>query len=237
MKQQNVLFLFDIDGTLVKTSGPTHRRALLEAVRQLTGAEVSLNGFRFHGAMDTDILSALLQQAGCPVAQTELLLPKAIELAQELYVQYDSQNMQLLELCPGVLAFLEQLKQAGVPRGIVTGNLKIIAERKLASVGLTALFSFGAYANEGSSRARLLHLALQRAKEKGLIDVPQPAAIFVGDSPRDVEAAREAGCFSLAVGTGVCPADELLQARPDWYVPTLATCSLDSILRSLAAKT
>ena len=35
------LVLFDLDGTLVRRTGPRHRQALVDAVRRVTGLETS----------------------------------------------------------------------------------------------------------------------------------------------------------------------------------------------------
>jgi beta-phosphoglucomutase-like phosphatase (HAD superfamily) len=55
--------LFDIDGTLVRRAGPHHRQALVDAVRQVTGAETTTEGIPVHGMLDPDILAWMMRAA------------------------------------------------------------------------------------------------------------------------------------------------------------------------------
>jgi len=62
--------LFDIDGTLLRRSGPHHREALVEAVRRVTGLDTSTDGIPVQGMLDRDILAQMLRAAGASRAQT-----------------------------------------------------------------------------------------------------------------------------------------------------------------------
>src|SRR5690606_1797257 len=56
------LFLFDIDGTLVRRAGPQHRQALEYAAAQVLGVRASTEGIPVHGMLDTDIVTVMLRR-------------------------------------------------------------------------------------------------------------------------------------------------------------------------------
>jgi hypothetical protein len=51
MGPARVLFLFDIDGTLLRRSGPHHRQALERAVERVAGVRVSADGIPVAGML------------------------------------------------------------------------------------------------------------------------------------------------------------------------------------------
>src|SRR5579884_396299 len=79
------LVLFDIDGTLVRRTGPYHRQALVEAVRDVAGIETTTEGIPVHGMLDPDILNLMMRAAGAENGRAAALMPGIIERAQEIY--------------------------------------------------------------------------------------------------------------------------------------------------------
>src|SRR5690348_2183476 len=107
------LILFDIDGTLVRRAGPHHRHALEEAVRQVTGVEVTTNGIPLHGMLDPDIIQIMLNTAGIQGDMAHI-----IEAAQDIYdatVPADLSD----KTCPGVAELLAKLEASGAVLGLV----------------------------------------------------------------------------------------------------------------------
>ena len=59
-------YLFDIDGTLLRSRDRIHVDSFVQSVRRVTGFEVTLAGISLHGATDTMILREACRQAGIP---------------------------------------------------------------------------------------------------------------------------------------------------------------------------
>jgi len=57
-------YLFDIDGTLLRSRDRVHFNAFAEGVRRVTGFEISLEGVPLAGNTDTAILAEAFRQAG-----------------------------------------------------------------------------------------------------------------------------------------------------------------------------
>ena len=212
------LVIFDIDGTLVRRTGPHHRQALVDAVREVTGAETTTEGIPVHGMLDPDILTLMLAAAGFDAVEIEAAMPRLIEAAQDIYeaIVPDLRD----KTCPGVVPLLDHLRDRGAVLVLVTGNLTRIGWRKLDRAGLHHYFRFGAFAEMAATRGGLARLAIERAREEGLID-PDSHVWLIGDAPQDVEAARENGIQSIAVRTGITPAGHLEACAPDLLLDDL----------------
>ena len=71
-------YLFDIDGTLLRSRDRVHVDSFAASVRRVTGFEVTLAGIVLQGSTDTGILREACNQAGIPPevleAHTEAIL-------------------------------------------------------------------------------------------------------------------------------------------------------------------
>jgi phosphoglycolate phosphatase-like HAD superfamily hydrolase len=223
----NALVLFDIDGTLLRRAGPHHRQALEEAVFRVTGLRASTDSIPVQGMLDRDILREMLLKAGASAGQVRRYMPSIVERAQELYVRRCPDLRQ--RVCPGVRGLLRGLARRGVPMGLVTGNLSRIGWKKMERAGLKEHFRLGAFSEQGLTRAMLAERAAREARRAGWIG-NGARVVLVGDHQNDILAARENGFFSVAVGTGLSPMEDLALHNPDVLVPDLRSLSLERIL-------
>ena len=226
MPPSGALVLFDIDGTLVRKSGPQHCDALIEAVRRATGLETSTGGIPLQGMLDRDILTAMLRNAGASRALIRARMQVMVEHAQDIYVQ-TCPNLED-KVCPGVRPLLEELARGAVPTGLVTGNLTRIGWKKMERAGLREFFQFGAFAEMASSRAGLVRIALRHARKHALIH-PLTRISLIGDHPNDVMAAKKNGIRSIAVGTGVVAPEELAACAPDHFISDLSNLVVEEL--------
>lgn len=219
--------LFDIDGTLLRRSGPHHREALEEAVRRVTGLDASTDGIPVQGMLDRDIVAQMLRAAGAPAAQVREWMPAIVRSAQALYVR----RCPLLtrKLCPGVRPLLRRLHRAGIPLGLVTGNLSRIGWTKLERAGIRAYFQFGAFAEQGSTRSALARQALRQARRAGWVG-RHTVVSLIGDHPNDILAARNNGLRAIAVATGLSSRQELAACAPDLLLEDLRQLRLEMLL-------
>jgi phosphoglycolate phosphatase-like HAD superfamily hydrolase len=221
------LVLFDIDGTLIRKAGPHHREALVEAVRRITGLETTTDGVPVAGMLDRDILTNMLLNAGATRALVRRSMPELIHTAQSVYARC-CPNLER-KVCPGVRLLLARIARRGIPAGLVTGNLSRIAWKKMDRAKLRPYFRFGAFAENASTRAGLVTIAIRRARREGWIDASSRVTL-IGDHPNDVHAARVSGVRCVAVATGVVPASELAAHSPDLLLSDLRSLSLDMLL-------
>ena len=211
--------LFDIDGTLLHGHG-SGRRAFLRAMQEVTGRAIDDHGFSFAGRTDLQILRELLTRNDCalPDAETQRFIERyCAALEEELLAVAGA------KLYPGVLEILNALEAEGSwAIGLLTGNLREGARRKLSTVGLWDRFDFGAFGDDHEDRNRLVPVALRRLEEAhGLLFEPT-RAIVIGDTERDVACARAGGAYVLGVRNGWDDGRELLASRPDAYFEDLS---------------
>src|SRR6202789_1249120 len=64
-------YLFDIDGTLLRSRDRIHFNSFASSVRKVTGFEISLSGVVLHGGTDTAILREAFELAGIPAEAWE----------------------------------------------------------------------------------------------------------------------------------------------------------------------
>src|ERR1700723_3350897 len=72
-------YLFDIDGTLLRSRDRVHVDSFASSVHRVTGFEVTLAGILLHGSTDTAILREACNQAGIPAAMLEERIEAILE--------------------------------------------------------------------------------------------------------------------------------------------------------------
>ena len=204
-----LIWLFDIDGTLLLTQG-AGRDALVLALRDHFGVKDDLAGIPFAGRTDMLIVGDILARHG---------LAFTVE-GQARFWDLVVMHMQRLMdpprggLLPGVPAVLDgvQAESAWVP-ALLTGNVTRMADLKLGAFGVRERFAFGTYGEEGEDRDALARLAVGRAAERYGVSPTQ--CVVVGDTEHDVQCARAAGAHAVVVATGSRSLDELKACSPD----------------------
>jgi phosphoglycolate phosphatase-like HAD superfamily hydrolase len=210
-------YLFDIDGTLLREPGRIHMGSFVPSVRRITGLEISLEGVSVQGNTDTGILREAFRQSGISVQTLEPQI-QAIQQAMCQAVAEQREQMRIV-LMPGVEAALKHLAHRGALLGVATGNLEAIGWIKIEKAGLREWFRFGGFSDLFSLRAELIGDAARKARE---LAGAEARVCVVGDTPRDIEAARANGLAVIAVATGNYSFESLLELRPDACATSLA---------------
>ena len=214
-------YLFDIDGTLLWSRDRVHFNSVAESVRAVTGFEVSLTGVLIHGGTDTSILRESLAQAGIPREAWEPQLEAILEAMRQTVA---SRRGELdLRLMPAVEQTLAHLSDRGALLGLATGNLELIGWIKVEVAGLREWFRFGGFSDQFPVRSAMVRDAASKARQLLAPETAATASIcVVGDTPRDVEAARANGLPVIAVATGKYNFEELAALEPDACTSSLA---------------
>ncbi len=195
--------LFDLDGTLTR-SGGAGSRALGKALHTRPQAMAELRKMRLDGMTDRAIARALLAAEGDQAIPIERRMGSIAEadidgvLERYLVALAEECARQVYVAQPGIPDLITRLRRrADVLLGLCTGNLARGAELKLTSAGLWGAFRFGGYGSDAEPRPDVVRAAWERARALGATE-----ALVIGDTPRDVLAAHEAGLPACAVATG-----------------------------------
>ena len=207
------LVLFDIDGTLLWTDG-AGRRAIRQALMDEMGTTGPIDGYRFGGKTDPQIIEELMTAAGHPHARStahhELVCRRYVTLlAGEL-----ERGRARTRLLDGVEGLLDELDRRGdVLLGLLTGNLAEGAALKLQAAGLDpARFRVGAYGSDAAERPRLPAVAVQRARAILGREVAGNDLVIIGDTPADVTCGQSLAARAIGVATGFHTKADLVAA-------------------------
>ena len=210
-------YLFDIDGTLLRSRDRVHYDSVALSVHRVTGFEITLAGVLLHGNTDTAILREAYRQAGLP----ENVLEEQYEAILEAMRNSVAERRHELDpiVMPGVNETLHHLAKRGALLGVASGNLEAIGWIKIEKAGLRQWFRFGGFSDHFPVRAELIGHAADKARElagKGA------RICVVGDTPRDIQAARANFLSVIAVATGKSSFEELAACQPEACVSSLA---------------
>jgi phosphoglycolate phosphatase len=210
-------YLFDIDGTLLRSRDRVHVESVATSVKRVTGFEVTLAGISLHGNTDTGILREACARANIPADVLESQIAAILE-GMGRGVAERRHELDLV-LMPGVEETLRHLAGLGALLGVATGNLEMIGWIKIEAAGLREWFRFGGFSDHFPVRSELIGHAARKARE---LAGPKASICVVGDTPRDIEAARSNHLPVIAVATGNFSFDVLLGFGPEVCATSLA---------------
>jgi phosphoglycolate phosphatase-like HAD superfamily hydrolase len=216
------LVLFDIDGTLIHTSG-AGEKAFARVFANFFGVADGTEKLKFAGRTDVAILREFFVHNAIEPS------PENIEQFFEAYVFMLDYMLQMLPggVHPGIWDWLHDLRT--LPQkpvvGLLTGNIRLGAEIKLRRFRLWEQFDTGAFADDSMERNEIA--ATARRRGEGLLggEIRGDEVLVIGDTPLDIACARSIGAKVLAVGTGMYRPKDLLPLKPDWAVNNLETVS------------
>ncbi len=233
----HICFL-DIDGTLVLTGG-AGQAAFARTFADDFGVPAIDREVTFAGRSDRAIAMDLFLAHG---------VEPSAENWERFRVGYLSRLEQSLittrgEVLPGVMELLAALAARGdVALGLLTGNLREGARRKLIHYDLWHWFPFGGFGDEHLDRrdiaaaalaAAHAHLNGQSRSATNSADVGQ--VLVIGDTLNDITCGRSIDARCVAVPTGHTTAEALRSAQPDVLVDSLR--DIEPILALLDAQT
>lgn len=212
-----MLYLFDIDGTLVDTGG-----AGMAALNEATVAFFGSDGppLDLAGATDLGIVREI-----CDFFQVEAT-PERIAEYFAVYQKRLDWNLahggfpgRVIDGAPALLQDLAH--RGGTTLGLLTGNTAGGAAAKVRHFGLDGYFKFGAYGCDHHDRNRLGPIAQQRAAAHAGRSFSADQTWVIGDTPKDIACAKAIGARCLAVATGRFSTTELEAFGADQVVATL----------------
>lgn len=210
------LVLWDVDHTLIENAGVS-KEIYADAYAQLTGRPPT-HAAVTEGRTDPDIMADLLRSHGAP----QFTWTQAEEALRRAGAKHRRALADRGWVLPGVRELIVALADAGAVQTIVSGNIRANAEVKLSGFGLMDWLDLdvGGYGSDSRDRAELVTLAKTRAARKYATSGIE--ATVIGDTPRDIEAARDGGARALAVASGIHSLPTLRAAGASMSLPDLS---------------
>jgi pyrophosphatase PpaX len=199
--------LFDLDGTLID-SGPMIMASARYAARSVLGRE-----------LEADVDELVRSYIGGPGlgAMMEAIEPSRVDALIDAYREENERLHGDLEAFEAVLDVLPGLRAEGRRLGIVTAKRRATVELALARFPALEVATDVLVAADDTARHKPDPAPILAALDR-LSAAPDEAA-YVGDSPFDVQAAKAAGTFAVAVGWGgIHSPERLAEEAPDALV-------------------
>ena len=167
--------IFDFDGTIADTL-PICIGAFRDVVEPVVGRKMSLEEIRsYFGPTEEGIFSARF-----PEQKDELLA--------SYYRRYEELQREIPETAPGVMPIIRALRRKNVRVALATAKGAVSCKISLDFYGIEKDFEA---IETGGLRGRDKESSIARILEK--FNLAPQDAVYVGDSPKDVVSARNAG--------------------------------------------
>ncbi|MQA95128.1 MAG: HAD hydrolase-like protein [Streptosporangiales bacterium] len=210
----NRLVLWNIDQTLVDVT-TVNRVAYAEAFERATGRPL-MRLAPTAGRTESELFHEFT--ARNRVEATEPMLAVYIEALADAFARQGKMLRERGRVLPGAAAAVEAVgRLQGTVQSVLTGGIRPNAVAKLRAFGLDGALDLGigGYGSEVYPKATLLQVARNRAREKYGQPFDETNTVYVGDSPRDVEAAQFGGAASVAVAGSATTLSQLREAGAD----------------------
>jgi HAD superfamily hydrolase (TIGR01662 family) len=210
--------VFDLDATLVNMGGfvdwrEAHRRAR-DAYLSSDCEEEMVSRCSERGLFN--MLNLVRDEISSTLPEKDVL--KIQQGAYDAIESCEVESIQRCELMPGCLTTLNWLTEQGVKLGIATSNSQRVAEQILEREELRHFFT--------SVIGRRPDLKMKPHPDQILrcceeMEIDKKHGLMIGDSTRDVLAARAAGIYVIAVPSFFTKREALQEAGVDMMIDSL----------------
>lgn len=228
------LVLWDIDHTLISTRGVGRELSGI-AFERATGTPMRQQA-KIDGITEAVIFAETAKLHGLTTSRADF--ERFADALAAVHVEKAAELRERGHALPGAAAAIEALAAVpGTLQTVVTGNVRPVAEIKLATFGLDRriVWDAGAYGEDADERADLVRISLARAEAVTGTTIPPLDVVLLGDTPADVEAAVAVGVRVVAVASGKSSQAELKAAGADHVLADLT--NTDEVLRLVASAT
>jgi phosphoglycolate phosphatase len=207
------LLLFDVDQTLISTGG-AGIRALNRAFLKLFSLQNAMEGILPHGKTDPGIIREIFTtRAGDSQCDG---YPTSLEPILDSYLTFLKEEVETsssYKVLPGILDVLDSMSvRPDVLVGLATGNVEAGARIKLERGNLNRYFAFGGFGSDSENRTQLVKRGAEMASAFSGQRLEPSNTFVIGDTPRDIEAGREAGFQTIGVATGKYSRSDLMNS-------------------------
>ncbi len=197
--------LFDFDGTVID-SGAIIIASMRHATKTVLGREIP-----------DEELGRAVGGSGL-VEQMRLIDPTRVDELVACYREHNEPLHSELAECAGMSDVLTTLKGEGRRLGVVTAKRQETVRLAFSYLPLERFFDV-VVGSDDTTRHKPDPAPLEHALD--LLGAQRDDAVYVGDSPFDIRAAKAAGVHSVAVTWGgIHPRERLEAEEPDTVVDT-----------------
>ena len=214
------LLLFDIDGTLTRSNNG--HVPFNQAVLETFGVAGDIRSVIPDGNTDPMIVTEIFSKGNMLIQDIDDKWEEFSSNLRQCYSQAISSGKTSVAALAGAGELLQSIAASGIfGSSVVSGNLEPMARVKLEAAGLYSYLCRGAYGSDSPRRADLPAIAKHRCEAAFGVSIPLSDCIVIGDTPRDLEAARCNRMKCILVATGRYSLEELLNCQPELCLPDL----------------
>ena len=214
------LLLFDIDGTLTRSHNG--HVPFNQAILETFGVPGDILSVIPDGNTDPMIVTEIFTKSNILIHDLDDKWEQFSSNLHQCYSQAISSGITTVRALPGAAQLLQAVAASGTfGSSVVSGNLEPMARVKLEAAGLDSYLCRGAYGSDSPRRADLPAIAKHRCEASFGVSIPLSDCIVIGDTPRDLEAARCNQMKCILVATGRYSLEELLKCEPELCLPDL----------------
>lgn len=204
MPDHPVTVLFDLDGTLIDSI-----ELIMDAARHAFASRTgpSPTDAEFMAGIGQPLLTQFGPYVESPAEMEHLIA----EYRRYQLANHDRQTT----LYDGVAEIIDTLRSQGHRLGIVTSKMDAIARRSLRHVGLESHFEV-LVGCDATTRHKPDPEPVLFALER--MGSTPDQAVFIGDSPFDIQSGNGAGVRTIAVTWGAFSRDTLMAASPSYVL-------------------
>ncbi|NHI92336.1 MAG: HAD family hydrolase [Candidatus Lokiarchaeota archaeon] len=207
------LFLFDIDGTLVK-GFHAHHKAFINSIKKIFNIDTTIEMYQYHGSTDLYIIYDVLAKNKIPIEMIDRQLDR---IKDEMIKIYEKEVLkEKIQVLSGALEVLNLIKNRNEGLGLVTGNLSKIAYLKLKQVYLSNYFPIGGFGETSKLRLKLILKAIKEAEKYYGLNFNNEDIYIIGDTPRDIDAAHQAHVNAISIASGMYRREDLIKNNPKY---------------------
>jgi phosphoglycolate phosphatase-like HAD superfamily hydrolase len=217
-QQHPWIILFDIDGTLLTVDSKYNRSHLRRILDELEINYPDMEADSFSGRTDHDIFTSFLVNHDFDKNLYQKFKIRYLDYLKNVLLT-KTDKVKRHDHIDDALGFFFD---GNFICGLLTGNYPQAAHIKLKAADIHRDFSFGAFGEFERDRNKLPQLAINEVQK--IHDfTPDPARFLIlGDTPRDIICANNAGMKCVAVTTGKYGHEGLAEHNPDLIIESLA---------------
>jgi len=219
--QEDKLLLFDLDGTLVNLRGVGFR-SLKIITKEILNSDKDISSIDVYGKTDTQIFEDIVNFINFDKKNFKQIYNKFVNR----YLYYLKKEVQKIDFDPvinNIREFLADVsKRKNIYIGLLTGNIKKGAKIKLSRWGILKYFKFGAFGDDNINRNKLVPIAKKRAEELFSKKFKKKNIYIIGDTPKDIEAAKKNNVISVAIASGNYNKEYLAKFSPDFLFENIS---------------
>ncbi len=216
--KHDVLLLFDLDGVVFNSGGLPERFPY--AIGKVFRIKTHPNEKHLPGQTEPEALLEVGMRYGLKKQDIQKHVQELFDTVTEFCKKnMNSSNMFVLKGAPELL---KELKKRQYVICTATGNNPEMTRIKLEMRGLKDIFDLIGTSRGLDHRNDILLRTVKEAETKFNRRYPNSKVLYFGDSPFDVEGARECGFKVVSVASGKYSFEDLKKLNPDYIVNGLS---------------